>query len=392
MEIIGKDTFEKLRVNTDKSLEDERGKTDDYLAQKSKIVTKEAEEAIRLDRRTADEKRDLTRSQVDHDKAEGHLNSSPVEDRNLIDERERSDRARKLEREKEDQIRTKERIQKRLIAEVLLQSEREETDNNLLDERASIDLESDQISALLTDEKNSHDLTKTALISRDQFLAVVSHDLRNPLWSISMSAGKLRDYFSDTAGDIAAPLKFLNIIERNAANMDRMISDLLDIERMANAKLILKPSSCDIVGLFRECKGLFAPLILNKSFSMTIETSAEQLSANVDHDRILQVLSNLISNALKFAPNGGSITLSAEKMTNEIAVSVTDNGPGIPEAKIHQIFERFSQLGSNDRRGLGLGLFISKWIVEAHKGRIWVTSQMGKGSTFTFTLPLSLSQ
>ena len=391
MEIIEKEAFETLRVNTDKSLEDERGKTDDYLAQKSKTVTREAEEAIRLDRKAADEKCDLARSQVDHEKARGQLKSTPLEDKNLFDERERSDKARKLEREKEDRIRTKERFQKRLIAEALLQSEREETDNDLLDERASIDLESEQKSALLADEKSSHDLTKTALISRDQFLAVVSHDLRNPLGSISMSAEMLRDYFSGTAGDVAAPLKFLNIIERNAAHMDRMISDLLDVERMANAKLILKRKSCDIVALLHECKDLFAPVIASKSFSMTIEASAAQLFVNVDHDRVLQVLSNLISNALKFALTGGSINLSAEKKNLEIEVSVTDNGPGIPEGKLNQIFERFSQLGINDRRGLGLGLFISKWIVEAHRGRIWATSQIGKGSTFTFTLPLDVS-
>ena len=74
---------------------------------------------------------------------------------------------------------------------------------------------------------------------------------------------------------------------------------------------------------------------------------------------------------------------------SEVEISVTDSGPGIPEAKKTKIFERFSQLGSNDRRGLGLGLFISKWIVEAHKGRIWVRSELGRGSTFTFTLPLT---
>ena len=101
------------------------------------------------------------------------------------------------------------------------------------------------------------------------------------------------------------------------------------------------------------------------------------------------MLSNLIGNSLKFTPNGGAIKLSARKQGPQVEVSVTDNGSGIPEEAQAQIFERFSQLTMNDRRGLGLGLFIAKWIVEAHKGRIGVTSEVGKGSTFSFTLPLT---
>jgi signal transduction histidine kinase len=109
----------------------------------------------------------------------------------------------------------------------------------------------------------------------------------------------------------------------------------------------------------------------------------------LDHDRILQVLSNLIGNSLKFTPLGGAITLSARKELAHVEVSVTDNGPGIPQHAQAKIFERFSQLITNDRRGIGLGLFIAKGIVEAHHGKILVTSEFGKGSTFTFTLPLT---
>jgi signal transduction histidine kinase len=123
---------------------------------------------------------------------------------------------------------------------------------------------------------------------------------------------------------------------------------------------------------------------------MTIHTVPESIVADLDHDRILQVLSNLIGNSLKFTPNGGTIELSARKQETQVEISVTDNGPGIPEDAKEQIFERFSQLKRNDRRGLGLGLFISKWIVEAHGGHIWVTSEVGKGSTFSFTLPLTV--
>ena len=116
--------------------------------------------------------------------------------------------------------------------------------------------------------------------------------------------------------------------------------------------------------------------------------------AEVDRDRMLQVLSNLIGNALKFTPDGGSITLSAKKQESHIEVSVTDNGPGIAEQDTRQIFERFSQLKRKDRRGLGLGLYIAKWIVEAHHGRIWVTSEVGRAahlpSLFQFPYRLTL--
>jgi signal transduction histidine kinase len=383
MESDDKEAFQKLRGNTDKSLQDERGKTDHYLAQKNKTLSTKAEDTIRKSRLAADEERESVRAEVDAD-------SNSV-DQDLADERKRSDSAQKLAREKEDRIRAKERFEKRLLAEALLEDERKETDHNLLDERAGLDLDSEQKLRLLSAEKSSHDLTKTALVSRDQFLAVVSHDLRNPLSSIAMSASLLRSHLSCSGEDLATPLKYVEIIERNAANMDRMISDLLDVERIANSKLELTIEKGDVCSLLQECVELFAPVVARKEFFMMLDVCSGPLIALMDHDRVLQVLSNLIGNALKFTPTGGTIKLSARKKMNEIEVAVSDNGPGIPENKKLQIFDRFSQLGSNDRRGLGLGLFISKWIVEAHKGQIWVASESGNGSTFTFTLPMAES-
>ena len=122
---------------------------------------------------------------------------------------------------------------------------------------------------------------------------------------------------------------------------------------------------------------------------MKIGAGAVPLFADLDHDRILQVLSNLIGNSLKFTPNGGTIELSARKQETHVEVSVTDNGPGISAEAQARIFERFSQLNVADHQGLGLGLFITKWIVEAHKGRIWVTSIPRNGCTVSFTLPFS---
>lgn len=362
MESIGTDPLEESRGKTDKSLEHERNKTNKVIDQKSSTVEARSDQKTKANRIAAD-------LELKHTRAAADLNSTHQD---VLDERLRSDKAQLTARSEEDRIRNKERLQKRLIAEALLESERQETDNNLLEERERTDV--------------SHDITRQSLITRDQFLAIVSHDLRNPLSAISMGAELMRSSLSKRL-ETGESLKFLDIIERNVANMDRMISDLLDVERMANNRLELHLEKNNIGELLRECADLFAPVALGKGFKIQIEQMTQPILAQVDHDKILQVLSNLIGNALKFSPKGSVIKLSARTHGNEIEISVSDNGPGIPAEKIAQIFDRFSQLKTNDRRGLGLGLFISKWIVEAHNGKIRVNSEVGQGSTFTFTLP-----
>lgn len=382
-----------LRGNTDKSLNVERSKADKYLEEKNESITKNAEKAIRSNRIAADQKKENIRNETDIEKPQEHPNkissqASNVEDKKLILEREKSDEAQLLERNKEDSVRTKERLQKRLIAEALMSNERKETDTNLSDERSRIDLDSEQHQRQLIDEQESHGATKSALLTRDQFLAIVSHDLKNPLGAISLSANLIRLELAKDEFDLDKIFQMVDVIDRSSANMDRLISDMLDIERMDHGKFALKPEKGDICSVLKECLDLFAPVVASRNFAMTIEQCSSPLAATFDRDRLLQVLSNLVGNALKFTPEGGSINLSAKKKVNELEISVSDNGPGISEDKVARIFEKFSQLNSGDRRGLGLGLFISKWIVEAHKGRIWVSSKMGEGSVFTFTLPL----
>lgn len=373
---------QQMRENTDKSLKGERLKTDEYLDHKDEKITKEAEATILKNRLTADNKRKAQQASSTSDASDGSA---------LREERSNNDQARKLARENEDSVRTKERFQKRLAAEALLITERKATDENLSGERSTLDSASEASFALLNDEKTSHDATKTDLITRDQFLAVVSHDLRSPLSSISMSAELMREELIENKVASESVFEFLDIIERNSLNMDRLITDLLDVERMANNKLVLNIKPTEISELLLDCQAIFGPIALNKKFSFDLERPEGNLMASIDPDRILQVLSNLISNAIKFLPTGGHIKLAVAKKESEIEFSVTDDGPGIAEDKKEEVFERFSQLKTNDRRGLGLGLFISKWIVEAHKGKIWVQSELGKGSTFLFTIPLSLS-
>ena len=374
METHETESSQELRDKTDKTLEDERQKTDEHLEQKNQEVEEKTSEKLRSIRLATDKARESQREEVDlakdHQREVTGISPTRLDEKLLVQEREGSDKSQAVERGEEDRARTEERVQKQLIAETeaLLEQERKNTDSALLEERVHVDLE---------------------LITRDHFLAIVSHDLKNSIVAISISAGLIRRGLSKDVVGAVSFLKQLGIIEQAAEGMNRMISDLLDVERMAHDQLKLKLENVDFCALLQECVDLFTPVVSSKSFSMTIHTSTEPIFANVDHDRILQVLSNLIGNSLKFTPNGGTIKLSARKQGTQVEVSVTDNGSGIPEEAQGKIFERFSQLTMNDRRGLGLGLFIAKWIVEAHKGRIWVSSEVGKGSTFSFTLPLT---
>jgi signal transduction histidine kinase len=389
----------RLRGKTDKSLEEERIKTDKALDQKAKNVENVASEDIEASRIAADEVRERKRALIDVDvgserdrqySAETPVANSAAE--LLALERARADSALDLERKEADRIRSLERFHQRMMAESLLESERSETDTSLLDERNHIDLEAEKKISTLFDEKESHNLTKRALVTRDQFLAVVSHDLKNLLSSISLSAYGMRKSLERGWNDPEKISKQLGVIERSSATMDRMISDLLDVEGMANEKLAIRVDRINICDLLRECMTLFAPAVASKSVTMAMGPCPDPVFADIDHDRILQVLSNLIGNAIKFSPKGSQVKLALERQPAAVKISVIDNGPGISEGNRTKIFEKFSQLKANDRRGLGLGLYIAKWIVEAHGGEISVSSEVGKGSTFSFTIPTKANE
>ena len=173
--------------------------------------------------------------------------------------------------------------------------------------------------------------------------------------------------------------------------MLRLIQDLLDIERIAVGKLILHYEEHNVSEIIKEVVEEFKGEAASKE--ITLSAKAEDVCGYVvcDRSRVMQVLSNLIGNAIKFTPANGQICVSCARTSpegKEVQVSVSDTGEGIAPEKIKTIFERFSQINSQDRRGTGLGLYIAEMMVEAHPGRIWVESKLGEGSTFHFTLPL----
>ncbi len=240
---------------------------------------------------------------------------------------------------------------------------------------------------LLSREQESHRETKTALTTREEFLAIVSHDLRNPLNHISMAAQNLFEEpgEQEDVKEIAAAIK------RSTGEMLRLIQDLLDIERIAIGKLILHYEKHDIGEIIQTVVGDFQRDAVSKEITLTAKCDAGCGDVVCDHNRVAQVLSNLIGNAIKFTSAKGQIRVSCARTGPEgkdVQVSVSDTGTGIAPEKIKSIFERFSQINSQDRRGIGLGLYIAKMMVEEHPGRIWVESKLGEGSTFHFTLPV----
>jgi signal transduction histidine kinase len=168
--------------------------------------------------------------------------------------------------------------------------------------------------------------------------------------------------------------------------MARLISDLLDFRSFEDGQLRVSAERHDLKAEIRRAVEDFRVLARSKSLSLDADLPDEAAIAKFDPARIHQVLSNLLDNALKFTPPGGSIRVRVRRSGPEYIVAVEDTGIGIPEEALTSIFERFERLGA-DRTGLGLGLYISSWIVEAHGGRMWAESELGVGSTFYFTLP-----
>jgi signal transduction histidine kinase len=168
--------------------------------------------------------------------------------------------------------------------------------------------------------------------------------------------------------------------------MNRLVNDLLDVASIEAGKLALVPTQIEVAHILRDTLEAFDPIATAKRITLDADTKTLPLHARIDADRILQVLANLVSNAIKFTAPEGRVRIAARGGKSEIHFTVTDTGIGIPQEQLQEVFERFHQV-SKDRRGLGLGLYISKCIVEVHGGRMWAESTLGAGSTFHVVLP-----
>lgn len=225
-----------------------------------------------------------------------------------------------------------------------------------------------------------------AVQSREDVLSMVSHDLKNPIAAIQLSA-QLLDKQIERFQLPTDLHKVVEILQASASSMDALIQSILDMGKIQAGTFSVDPRPLELRSALNSAIALLSPLATAKNIQLELEGTSHLLVANADQNRVLQVLSNLIGNAIKFTPNGGKVTVSSELDGAAVKISVRDNGPGIPADQIPYLFARHWQAMSAATRGSGLGLFISRGIVEAHRGKIWVESEVGKGSCFSFTLP-----
>lgn len=238
------------------------------------------------------------------------------------------------------------------------------------------------------------DVTREREISqmKDEFVSLVSHELRTPLVAMKVASDNLLDGVGGTLNVIQE--KCLQVIQRNVERLSRLIADLLDISRIEAGKIQLNKQKTDMVALVEEVVNLLGDQARKKDIQLTVSPGASGLPlVEADSDKIIQVAVNLVGNAIKFTPSGGRVSINMSKMEGCLQVDVDDTGPGIPEPDLRKVFDKFYQVAqpgnTQQKKGTGLGLPISKGIVEKHGGRIWAQSELGRGSRFSFTLPLS---
>jgi signal transduction histidine kinase len=351
------------RQQTDESLRVEREKADQVLGEELSAIDETADAVISRARSRADEVLAAARAKTDRQLAT-HVVHRPApevvmreraqEDQILHDERATADEA--LRQERAEHV-------------ALLSRERDDTDTDLANERA----------------RSDH-----ALATRDEFMSVVSHDLRNMLHAIGGSAELIAEGVSREDHEEQVRMTARRI-QRSATRMTRLVGDLVDVASIHAGKLAVAAEVGDPAAVVLEAVETFLPQAAAARVALVTEIVRPSSVLPFDPARLLQVLTNLLSNALKFTPAGGKVVVRVEGVGPDMRFTVSDTGPGVPGDQLEGVFNRFVQVTKNDRRGVGLGLYISKAIVEGHGGRIWAENRNGGGSTFSFTVPMQTS-
>jgi signal transduction histidine kinase len=225
-----------------------------------------------------------------------------------------------------------------------------------------------------------------AVKTREDVLAVVSHDLKSPLATIELAVTILRGFKQTHENRVR---EFVNRVQRSTDQMEILIADLLDFARIQSGTFSVLILAVRLDEAVMPAIDRMRALAEAKLQTLEADIPSSLPSVAIDAHRIGQVVSNLISNAIKFTPQEGTIRVLARLRDHQVVVSVEDTGPGIPQEHLSKIFDRFWRTPGTKQKGSGLGLAIAKGIVEAHGGTIWAESQMGKGSSFFFTVPLA---
>jgi len=232
-----------------------------------------------------------------------------------------------------------------------------------------------------------HDITLEKELDKlkDDFLHSITHDLRNPMTSIR---GFIRFLYDGVAGPInEQQKKMLETMDRASFKLLNMINDILDLAKLEAGRMELNIEKTDLIKLITSVLELLQPQYTRKNIKMTFIPPKDEIVINADSKLLERVYINLIGNAIKFTPEEGKITVGIEDYDNKILSYVQDTGEGIPKEYLDKIFEKFGQVKNKAKGGTGLGLTICKYIIEAHNGKIWVESELGKGSKFIFELP-----
>lgn len=232
--------------------------------------------------------------------------------------------------------------------------------------------------------------TEKALQSRDDLIAVVSHDLKNPLSSIKLNTQLLRKRLTLVTNDDKT-LGTVSSIERSTSVMQDLIQNILDEEKADAGKIELEKKEEDFSAILNETEAVLMPLAEAKDIVIAHNLPDSPTMVLCDRNKVMQILSNLLGNAIKFVRTGDKIMIEAHQRRDVLEVSIIDTGEGIKEEDLPKLFQRHWQSEKTARLGHGLGLGIVKTLVEAHGGKIWVKSKLESGTTFTFTLPLAAS-
>lgn len=373
------------RAHTDASLGAERATADAENPVSAAAARRLLDDLIERDRILADLKLFKFRDRADRTLSR-ERSDSPSPNSAASSERAAADQCKKVERE---------------VTDAILQRERERSDTAVEMERSEHDALSVELGVRrqdtddqLSTERHGADVTATALdetrsalaqaqTQQHDVLGIVAHELRSPLTVISMNAESIADLAREVVTRTSARAIMLAV-----ARMERLLSDLLDVARIESGTLRMVRRQHDFASLLLEVFQSYEPMFSDRDIKFTVNTPTESMVACFDYDRIVQVVSNLLGNAMKFTQGGGTVALHVERQAEQVVVTLRDNGPGIPQSALPHIFERFWQIDSDARRGLGLGLHICENIIQAHGGRIWAESEVGKGATFRFTLPV----
>jgi signal transduction histidine kinase len=244
-----------------------------------------------------------------------------------------------------------------------------------------------RLDALYESERTAKRLKERAVQAREDLIGIVAHDLRNPLSAILMKACLIRQRAVDDW-----TRKSAESIESVAARMEYLIRSLLEASRIEAGHLSVAREPCAVASLLSSTLEMFGGLAAQKAIALEQNTAPHNLVVNGDREQIIQALSNLLSNAMKFTPAGGKIEVRAHAEASHVRFEVRDDGPGIAREHIKHLFDRYWKADIGGRKGSGLGLYIAKGIVDAHGGRIWVDSEPGRGSAFFFEIPMDPKQ